>query len=193
MIISIIGKSGSGKSTISKMLESYSDKIIKLDVDKISHKTLEIQEVKNEIKNKIGSVFDERNNIDRKKLRGIVFNNHEKLNILNNISWYYMEVMIDEFLNMNKDKIIIIDWLLTPLTKYFEMSDLKILVAASFETRKNRVLKRDLITEEEFYKRDKSAPNLDLYNYNYVIDNNYNICESEVKKIYDKSIIYRKF
>ena len=147
MVICIVGKSGSGKSTISNMLEKYSKNIIKLDVDLLSHKTLEIDEVKNEILNKIGNVFDDNFNVDRKQLSKIVFNNHDKLSILNNISWKYMEIMIDNFLEENKDKIVIIDWLLSPLTKYFSSSDLKILVDADYNVRKNRVIKRDNIDD----------------------------------------------
>ena len=38
MIISIVGLSGSGKSFISKTLESYNHHIMHIDVDKIGHK-----------------------------------------------------------------------------------------------------------------------------------------------------------
>ncbi len=193
MVICIVGKSGSGKSTISNMLEKYSKNIIKLDVDLLSHKTLEIDEVKNEILNKIGNVFDDNFNVDRKQLSKIVFNNHDKLSILNNISWKYMEIMIDNFLEENKDKIVIIDWLLSPLTKYFSSSDLKILVDADYNVRKNRVIKRDNIDDVAFYKRELASIDLSKYKYDYIINNNYGIKESEVEKIYDKSIIYRKF
>lgn len=193
MVICIVGKSGSGKSTISSMLEKYSKDIIKLDVDLFSHKTLEIDEVKNEILNKIGNVFDNNFNVDRKLLSKIVFNNHDKLSILNNISWKYMEIMIDNFLEENKDKIVIIDWLLSPLTKYFSKSDLKILVDADYNVRKNRVIKRDNIDDALFYKRELASIDLSKYKYDYIINNNYGIKESEVEKIYDKSIIYRKF
>lgn len=193
MVICIVGKSGSGKSTISNMLEKYSKNIIKLDVDLLSHKTLEIDEVKNEILNKIGNVFDDNFNVDRKLLSKIVFNNHDKLSILNNISWKYMEIMIDNFLEENKDKIVIIDWLLSPLTKYFSSSDLKILVDADYNVRKNRVIKRDNIDDVAFYKRELASIDLSKYKYDYIINNNYGIKESEVEKIYDKSIIYRKF
>lgn len=193
MVICIVGKSGSGKSTISNMLEKYSKNIIKLDVDLLSHKTLEIDEVKNEILNKIGNVFDDNFNVDRKQLSKIVFNNHDKLSILNNISWKYMETMIDNFLEENKDKIVIIDWLLSPLTKYFSSSDLKILVDADYNVRKNRVIKRDNIDDVAFYKRELASIDLSKYKYDYIINNNYGIKESEVEKIYDKSIIYRKF
>ena len=193
MVICIVGKSGSGKSTISSMLEKYSKDIIKLDVDLLSHKTLEIDEVKNEILNKIGNVFDDNFNVDRKQLSKIVFNNHDKLSILNNISWKYMEFMIDNFLEENKDKIVIIDWLLSPLTKYFSSSDLKILVDADYNVRKNRVIKRDNIDDVAFYKRELASIDLSKYKYDYIINNNYGIKESEVEKIYDKSIIYRKF
>jgi dephospho-CoA kinase len=193
MVICIVGKSGSGKSTISNMLEKYSKNIIKLDVDLLSHKTLEIDEVKNEILNKIGNVFDDNFNVDRKLLSKIVFNNHDKLSILNNISWKYIEIMIDNFLEENKDKIVIIDWLLSPLTKYFSNSDLKILVDADYNVRKNRVIKRDNIDDALFYKRELASIDLNKYKYDYIINNNYGIKESEVEKIYDKSIIYRKF
>ena len=193
MIICIVGKSGSGKSTIAKMIGSYSDDIYVLSGDLISHKTLEIDSVKNEIIEKIGNVLDENKNIDRRKLSRIVFSDKNKLDILNNISWKYMELMIDSYLYDKWDKIVIIDWLLVPLTKYFLKSDLNILVEADYEVRKNRVMKRDNITENEFYRRDSNALNLDLYKYDYIINNNYNIKESEVEKIYDKSIVHRKF
>lgn len=193
MIICIVGKSGSGKSTIAKMIGSYSDDIYVLSGDLISHKTLEIDSVKNEIIEKIGNVLDENKNIDRRKLSRIVFSDKNKLDILNNISWKYMELMIDSYLYDKWDKIVIIDWLLVPLTKYFLKSDLNILVEADYEVRKNRVMKRDNITENEFYRRDSNALNLDLYKYDYIINNNDNIKESEVEKIYDKSIVHRKF
>lgn len=109
MIICIVGKSGSGKSTIAKMIGSYSDDIYVLSGDLISHKTLEIDSVKNEIIEKIGNVLDENKNIDRRKLSRIVFSDKNKLDILNNISWKYMELMIDSYLYDKWDKIVIID------------------------------------------------------------------------------------
>ena len=194
MIICIVGKSGSGKSMISRMLKEYSNKIVILDVDKISHKTLEIDEVKEKIKNYIGDVFDSNNNIDRKKLRKIVFNDIDKLNYINDLSWRYMEKIIDSYLNLNKDKIVIIDWLLTTKTKYFKMADFKIFVDSPFEVRIKRAMKRDNITEEEFIRRDLAAPILNKEDFDIIINNNdIDNLEKEVEKIYDKSIIHRKF
>ena len=39
------------------------------------------------------------------------------MNKLTDITWKYMQIEIDNFLNINKDKIIIIDWLLLPNSK----------------------------------------------------------------------------
>ena len=194
MMICIVGKSGSGKSTISNILKSYSDNIVILEGDKISHQTLQIEEVKNEIRKNIKDVFDELGNIDRKKLRKIVFNDKEKLDYINNLSWRYMEKMIDLYLLENKNKIVILDWLLAIKTKYFEMSDIKIFVDSPFDVRLKRVIERDNISYEDFIKREAAAPIIDKDRFDIVIDNiEINESKRKVEKIYDKSIIHRKF
>ena len=50
MLISLVGKSGSGKTTIANKLKSLDNRIIHIDVDKISHQVLEYPEVVERIK-----------------------------------------------------------------------------------------------------------------------------------------------
>ena len=87
MIICIVGKSGSGKSTITNMLYSIDNSFVIIDGDKVSHDVLKINDVKNKIKIEFGNVFDNNFNIDRQKLRSIVFNEPEKLKFINELSW----------------------------------------------------------------------------------------------------------
>ena len=192
MIICIVGKSGSGKSTITNMLYSIDNSFVIIDGDKVSHDVLKIDDVKNKIKIEFGNVFDNNFNIDRQKLRSIVFNNQEKLKFINELSWKYMEKIIDNIIDNNKDKNIIIDWLLSPLTKYFNYSDLKILVDAPYDIRMARVLIRDNISSIDFKMRDNASPIIDNEKYDYIINNiDTNKTKRKVRDIYDKSIIYR--
>ncbi len=194
MLISIVGKSGSGKSYIADTLSSYSKNIKHLNIDKIGHEVLLLDQVKENLIRAFGKEILTDNEIDRKKLNKIVFASEEKMQVLTDITWTSMERTIDNYITSNKDKIIILDWQLLPKTKYFERSDLKILVDASIEVRKERAVKRDSITEEKFLEREKASLNFNRENFDYVIENdNFAYTKGKVEKIYDKSIVSRKF
>ena len=144
------------------------------------------------IKIEFGNVFDNNFNVDRTKIRSIVFNNQEKLKFINELSWEYMEKIIDNVIDNNKDKNIIIDWILSPLTKYFNYSNLKILIDAPYDIRMARVIIRDNISSIDFKKRDDASPIIDKEKYDYIINNiDTNKTKRKVRDIYDKSIIYR--
>lgn len=192
MLISLVGLSGSGKTHISNILTSYNSKIIHLDIDKIGHSIYNNQEVINNLLKEFGPSVITKNKVNRKELGNIVFTSPESMKVLEQITWSEMEKQIDTFIQNNPNKIIILDWLLIPKTKYFFKSDLRILVTAPYETRMNRAIKRDGITEEDFKKRDNAAPTINKENFNYIIENiDLQKTEEEVKLIYDKSIIHR--
>lgn len=65
---------------------------------------------------------------------------------LTDVTWFYTGQYIDDFIEKDKEHIIILDWLLLPKTKYFEQSDLKILIYAPLEVRMMRAIERDNIT-----------------------------------------------
>lgn len=192
MLISLVGLSGSGKTHISNILTSYNSKIIHLDIDKIGHSIYNNQEVINNLLKEFGPSVITKNKVNRKELGNIVFTSPESMKVLEQITWSEMEKQIDTFIQNNLNKIIILDWLLIPKTKYFFQSDLRILVTAQYETRMNRAIKRDGITEEDFKKRDNAAPTINKEDFNYIIENiDLQKTEEEVKLIYDKSIIHR--
>jgi uridine kinase len=107
-----------------------------------------------------------------------------------------MEHIIDQIIENNPNKIIILDYVLLPKTKYFVASDLRIWVDAPYETRLERVIKRAIqernITPDYFKKRDASGIDYEEGKYDIVINNvNKEKTQEEVKLVYEKSIIRR--
>ena len=107
-----------------------------------------------------------------------------------------MERLIDQIISCNPDRIILLDYVLLPKTKYFDQSDLKIWVEAPYEERLDRVIKRAVqernISRNYFQKRDKSGIDYEEGKYDIVINNNdKEKTQNEVKKIYEKSILRR--
>jgi len=134
----------------------------------------------------------ENDKINRKELGDLIFNNHQNMKQLSDITWSSMEGLIDNFIAENKNKIIILDWILIPKTKYFNISNINILVQADFNTRMKRATRRDEIDENAFRKREQATLDFTRNDFDYIIEN-YDIKQTrkEVKKIYDESIIPR--
>ena len=184
MIICVCGKSGSGKSTVSNELKNmYGDKVIHVEIDRIGHKALNDEKVKAELINCFGNNILKNNEVDRKKLGNIVFNLRNDMKKLSNITWNYMENEIDKIININKNKIIVLDYILLPITKYFNMADIRLLLDVAYEVRKNRCIKRDNISEDEFLLREKASIDYKEYDFDYVISSSKDV--KELVKIYE--------
>ncbi len=192
MLISIVGKSGSGKSTITDKLVELNPKIKYLDIDKIGHYVNDIPIVQEKLVTAFGKEIIEDKKVNRKKLGRIVFNSPSSMQLLTDITYPVMEEIIDNYLETHKGEIIILDWQLLPKTKYLNESALKILVTAPQEVRMARVIKRDNISKEKFLEREQASLEFNLKDFDQVIENSNNI-EREVRNIYEKSIISRKF
>lgn len=192
MLISIVGKSGAGKSTIIRRLIEINPQVHHLDIDKIGHYVNNIPIVQKALVKNFGEEIIKNNKINRKVLAKIVFASSEAMELLTAITWPHMESIIDSYLEKNNDSIVILDWQLLPKTKYFKDSNLRILVTAPYEIREERVLKRDNITKEKFLERENASLEFNPEDFDEVINNIGNI-EREVSKIYEKSIISREF
>lgn len=192
MLISIVGKSNSGKSYISRTLMNYSKHIHVLDIDKIGHEVLTHEDVILKLVEAFGSSILENGRVVRKRLSKIVFNSSIAMDKLTDITWEAMEKIIDAFILAHEEEIVILDWLLLPKTKYFNLSDFRILVTASYETRLKRAIIRDNITKEAFDSRDNAGLDFNPNDFTYVIntEDEKNV-EKEVRLIYDKSIVHR--
>ena len=91
MIVCICGKSGSGKSTIAKLIMEEKPNSIHVDIDKIGHKSHNDETLKQKLVNTFGNDILTNNNIDRKKLGKIVFSDKLEMKKLEDITWKYME------------------------------------------------------------------------------------------------------
>lgn len=160
MIISVCGKSCSGKTSLCKAIVNIlgEDKAVHLDIDKVGHRVLTYPQIVDEIKTVFGDSVISSDSVDRTKLGDFIFTSRSDMKQLTNVVWGIMQKEIDEFIELNKDKKIILDWILLPHTKYFSMSDFKILMDGNFKAiRRNRAIKRDGICAEDFDKRDSAS------------------------------------
>ena len=172
-IVGITGKSGSGKSTLGKILsEKWDCKTI--NVDKIGHKATANDAIAKKLCEIFGKeILGQDGKIDRKKLGNIVFSDKNKMETLTEVTWGYMQDILDEIIKKEQKEIIILEWALLPISKYWNNCDIKILMKADDEKRKSKVIERDKITEEYFLKRDSGSINYAPYEYNYIFENDY--------------------
>ena len=185
MIIGICGNSGSGKTTLANQIVKLTDnRAIHLEIDKIGHKVLLLPEVKKELIKLYGNKILSESDIDRKKLSTIVFDSKIEMDKLTDITWKYMKIEIDNFLENNKNKIVILDWMLLSKSKYFDMCDIKILLNTPYDTRKRRTIRRDNISEESFNLRDQASITYNEENFDYVLKTNEIDKKKLVKSLY---------
>lgn len=181
MIICICGKSGCGKSTVaSKLKEKFGDRVVHLDIDKVGHSALVNPVVKERLVSCFGDNILKEDIVDRKKLGNIVFASDTEMEKLTNITWGYMENEIDEFINSNCGKIILLDWQLLPKSKFFGMCDLRVLLDVPYEVRLERAIKRDGISKEAFDLRESASINLNPGDFDLVLNDSN---DNDLKKL----------
>ncbi len=179
MYIGICGKQGSGKSTLSKYLLDNLDNYICIDIDKIGHLINNLDNVKEELITVFGDSILINNQIDRKTLGKIVFNNKDKMKLLEDITWKYMEEEIDKLIGNRGN--VIFDWMLLPKVKYFKMCNIRILLDIPYEIRKERIIKRDHLDDNYFNIREENSINYNHDDFDIIMkDNNYDINKIKV-------------
>ena len=169
-VILVTGKSGVGKSTISMKLAKVLGYNY-LGVDKVSHEIYNDKDMLNKTMEMFGNdIFGADGKVDRKKLGKLVFNEPDKAKVqaFNDMAWEYIQSVVDKRLNED----IVIDWLLSPVTKYWDMADYRILVRCpDDDMRFNRIMNRDNITLDYVKSRDKASLDFSKYTYDYTVIN----------------------
>ena len=147
MILGLTGGIGSGKSTVSKIFLSMGIKVF--DADLIAKDILETEQVKEEIKEKLGKEFInlKSNSVDKELLKKEVFNNSKKLNILNGIVHpRVVDIYKKKYLEFkDKKEIVIFDVPLLFEVNFERYCDKVIVVDIDLKVQIERIKNRDNI------------------------------------------------
>ncbi len=176
MIIGITGNSSVGKSFLIEKLEMN---YFLIDADKIGHTVLKLPKCKDEVLSFFGEEILDNNEINRKRLGEIVFNDKEKLEVLTEITHRYILKQIDNILAENIDlyELIIIDAALLIESGLYKKCDKTILVVATYDEKIRRIVERDNVSRELAIARLEKQTDDDV-NKKYVdivFENSYNL------------------
>ena len=194
--IGLTGGIASGKTTVCDLFKELSVEII--DADVISH----------ELSKKGGAAFEEiieafedeiigdDGELDRKKLRSIVFNDNTKKKILERIIHPKVLLSINEKIKASQSDYLIISVPLMIETGMNAMMDRVLLIDCNVETQIERIIQRDQTSREEAIKIIESQASIeskrDLSD-DRIINNNETSIEELTLKVKEMDDFYRNF
>ena len=184
MIIGITGKSGAGKSTISRYINENIDNVLYISVDNVVEENIKgniIEKVNKELyeKYKMGpyprvEIIDSfYNEDDEHKLIYSIFKRHMVEDTRSRIEHY-----------KSTGKDIIVDWFMLEVSDLMNDCDVKILIKAPMDLRKIRVINRGNYKKGFFERNEKSHDSKNEYLYDYIIDSTKD-WKSEINKIFN--------
>ncbi|MDD1387987.1 dephospho-CoA kinase [Pediococcus pentosaceus] len=153
VIVGLTGGIAMGKTTISQFLKSKAIPVV--DADQIAHKILTVDEVKVKLMDTFGeSILDKNQNIDRRKLGPIVFNDQRQLEKLNIIVQPYIRTEIVRQLDtFSASKVVVLDAPVLFEQGYEKMVDYLMVIKTSAQIQVERLMQRDSLNEIDAQKR----------------------------------------
>lgn len=158
-VIGLTGGTGTGKSTVASILTEYGGIVI--DADKIYKELIKKDNVVyRELINYFGNEIVGRNGeIDRGKLSDIVFNDKDKLNMLNRLTHKHVGDEIHRQVeqikkdlskqDQEKPSFIVLDVPIPVEYGFFDLADIIFAVVANDDIRVERIIDRNGLTEQE--------------------------------------------
>ena len=153
ILTAITGSIGCGKTTISDILRKQG--YLVYDIDKWVKYIYYNKDFLEIIKKQFPETFDN-GNFNKRKLRDIVFSNPQKLKILEGLIHPFLKNKMRKIIRKNKNKgLIFVDIALLFEMAWDKYVDFIILADVDKQTQKERVMKRDNISAEDFEKIDR--------------------------------------
>ena len=152
-IVGLTGGIGSGKTTVANYLQSKGIPIYVSDLE--AKKVMESSDIISQIATTFGEeIIDIDSTLDREKLASIVFNETEKLKLLNGIVHPAVKKHFDNWIiQHNKFPIIVKESAILFESGSYKDCDSIITVSAPLEIRIQRVLQRDKTTKDKILQR----------------------------------------
>jgi dephospho-CoA kinase len=199
MYIGLTGNIACGKSTVAKMFEKFG--CYTIDADEISRIVMRKGETAyfGLVKEFSEKILDKEGNIDRGKLKGIVFNNPQKKELLEKIVHpailNYEKKLVSNIKGKDDKAIILTQAALIIEKGTYRRFDAIMVVYVDEKTQFERLLKRDEIDVELAKKIIKSQmPVEEKIKYaDFIIDNSRDISytKAEVERVYEAIKIYK--
>jgi dephospho-CoA kinase len=171
-IIGLTGGIGSGKTTVAKLFAAKGIPVYIADDE--AKKIMKLPETIDSIRAVFGENVIENGLVNTKTLASIVFNNTEKLKLLNSIIHPLVKQHFDQWVKLNEHNAFVIkESAILFESGSYQYCDKIITVIASESTRISRVMQRDSITKEEILARIKNQWNDEdrIKKSDYVIEN----------------------
>lgn len=180
--IGVTGNSGSGKSTFSKILANKLNAAV-IDADEIAKKIAKRgEEYYEKIVEIFGNEILKENEIDRKNLANIIYNDEQKRDKLNDLTNKYVVEKIKEKIQKNKN--IIMDVPLLFESELDRECDITISLIAEKSIKIERMINRDNLSEDIAKQRLNIQKEDEYYleKSNYIIINNKANLEQEAEE-----------
>ena len=186
LVLGLTGNIGCGKSSVSTIFMENNIKVV--DADIVAMQIFDDKNLLNEVFSTFGeSIKNQDGSLNRRALGNIVFNDDEKLILLNNLTHPKIKQKIlskvEEYKNQG-EKIVVIDAALLIEDDYIPYIQKLILITCRKEIQINRIIARDNCTKEEAISRINSQMSQEekVKFADYIIDNS-NSFEELQKKV----------
>lgn len=190
VIFGITGGSGTGKTTVSKMLADCGVHII--DTDVIARRVVAVgSECLKELVAHFGDVIlNKDGSLDRKCLASIAFSDEKNTRALNNITHKYIKLEVLDNINNTRCDFIGIDGAVIIGSNIEPICEFVVSVLADRDVRIERIKARDGISDVQALQRINAQKNDKFYieNSKYIIYNNGDILQlqNSVAEFFDK-------
>lgn len=179
-IIGITGKSGAGKTTVTKHFKKYDAEIIDADIlarEIVKKGMPALAEIEKEWEGVV-----ENGSLNRRALAKIVFNDAEELHKLNTITHKYIVEEIKQRIKKSNAQIFVIDAIALFESGLSDLCDATVCVTADKDVRLKRIMARDNLTKVEAEDRINAQQSDEFYENraDFVILNNETESNQEV-------------